>query len=341
MSSRRARALSTLAALVAALVPAGAQSVISTHSGVIHFFEGNVYLGDQALEAHLGRFPSVPQGGELRTVEGRAEVLLTPGVFLRMGERTAIRMIANDLADTQVELQAGSVIVDAGEPNLNTSVTLIYKEWRTHILQKGVYRIDSDPARLSVRQGRAEVFAGVGRQPVSVEQGMSLPFAGVLVTERSSEPSKDALNDWADGRGQSITADNAITAQIGENPDSQLPGLDGFAYFPILGVPTLGPSLGGSSYAYLPNQLGFNSIYLPGYTYRPFIVGIIGSRPRGSDFPPTRLRPSAPRDFTGASRDFTGSRHFHSVFASSHFASRACAHCSPCWSRRRSPLGAC
>src|ERR1700688_2897348 len=104
MSSGRACTLSKLAVFAAALFPLGAQSVISTHSGLIHFFEGAVYLGDQALESHLGKFPSVLPGTELRTAEGRAEVLLTPGVFLRLGERSTIRMVANDLADTQVEL---------------------------------------------------------------------------------------------------------------------------------------------------------------------------------------------------------------------------------------------
>ena len=122
--SNRARVFSTLTAAIALALPVNAQSVISTHSGVIHFFEGAVYVGDRPLESHLGRFPSVPQGAELRTEEGRAEVLLTPGVFLRIGDRSSIRMVANDLADTQVELQAGSAIVDSGEPNSGTSVTL-------------------------------------------------------------------------------------------------------------------------------------------------------------------------------------------------------------------------
>src|SRR5579863_7291246 len=115
MSSGPACSLLKLAMFAAAVLPVGAQSVISTHSGLIHFFEGEVYLGDQSLESHLGRFPSMPQGAELRTAEGRAEVLLTPGVFLRMGDRSAIRMVANDLADTQVELETGSAIVDSGE----------------------------------------------------------------------------------------------------------------------------------------------------------------------------------------------------------------------------------
>jgi len=150
----------TLVAVTLLVLPASAQSVIATHSGVIHFFEGAVYLGDRPLESHLGKFPSVPQGAELRTADGRAEVLLTPGAFLRLGEKSVIRMVANDLADTRVELQTGSAIVDSGEPNPSTSITLIYKDWRVHFLQKGIYRINSDPPCLWVRTGQAEVFAG-------------------------------------------------------------------------------------------------------------------------------------------------------------------------------------
>jgi len=270
-----------LAAVIALALPAGAQSVISTHSGVIHFFEGTVYLGDQALESHLGKFPSVPLGAELRTSEGRAEVLLTPGVFLRMGERSAIRMVANALTDTQVELRTGSAIVDSGEPNSGTSVTLIYKDWRVHFLQKGVYRIESDPPRLVIRQGEAEVFAGATGQPIAVEHGMSLPFASVLVPEQSSEQSRDSLGDWANGRSESISADNAITAQIDEDPASRTAGLDGFTYFPFLGVPAPGLALSGLASSgpynsFTPYQPGFNSIYLPGYTYQPLMLGLLG-----------------------------------------------------------------
>ena len=119
----------TLVVLTLLTVPAGGQSVISTHSGVVHFFEGAVYVGEQPLESHPGRFSSVPQGAVLRTADGRAEVLLTPGVFIRVGEKSAIRMVANTLSNTRVELLAGSAIVDSAKSTPDTSVTLLYKNW--------------------------------------------------------------------------------------------------------------------------------------------------------------------------------------------------------------------
>jgi hypothetical protein len=290
MSKKWACPFSALSLVIALSFPAKAQSVVSTRSGVIYFFEGAVYLGDQPLESHLGKFPCVSQGAELRTAEGRAEVLLTPSVFLRMGERSAIRMIANNLADTQVELLRGSAIVDSGEPNSGTSVTLVYKDWRVHFLQKGVYRIDSDPPRLWVHQGEANVFAGTTGQPTSVKPGMNLPFGGVLVPERSSDEPSDALSDWATGRDESISADNAITAQIDEGPALEAPGSDGFTYFPLLGVPSVGLSSFSSYSSFTPYQPGFNSIYLPGYTYAPLMLRLPG---RGSGMywpsPPRRI----------------------------------------------------
>jgi len=280
MSNGRAYAFLPLVAVTALVLPVYAQSVISTHSGLIHFFEGTVYLDDSQLESHLGKFPTVPEGGELRTAEGRAEVLLTPGVFIRVGERSAIRLVANDLADTKVELRAGSAIVDSAEPNADTSVTLIYKDWKVHFLQKGVYRIDSDPPCLYVRQGEAEVLARAGEDPISVARGMSLPFASVLVPERSDEAanlvSRDNLSDWENGRSESIVADNAIAAQIDEDPAARDAGLDSFTYFPFLDVPSLGMGLSGAYSSYAPYQPGFNSIYLPGYTYRPIMLGLVG-----------------------------------------------------------------
>ena len=278
MSNTFARAFSTLAAVAGVALSANAQSVISTHSGVIYFSEGAVYVGDQPLERYPGKFPNVPQGAELRTADGRAEVLLTPGVFLRMGERSAIRMVANDLADTQVELQAGSAIVDSGEPNSGTSVTLIYKAWRVQIVQKGSYRIDSDPPRLRVRQGEAKVFAGPAAQPISVESGMSLPFASVLVPERSIGEAGDALSDWSSGRSESISADDTITAQLDEDPASGTPGMDGLTYFPFLGASSLGLDSSSMYSSYTPYQPGFNSVYLPGYTYLPLLLGFGGRR---------------------------------------------------------------
>jgi hypothetical protein len=281
-------------------LPAYGQAVISTRSGVVHFFEGTVTVAGQPLESHFGKFTSIPEGAELRTEQGRAEVLLTPGVFLRVGEKSAIRMVASALANTRVELLAGSAIVESAESAAGTSVTLMYKNWNMRQPHEGSYRVDSDPPRLQVHGGQVEVSANGGDAPVEVEKGMYLPFETILAPEKSTDEPSDALNDWSDGRAQSISADNAIAADI-QDPatmtGSSLPA-DAFTYFPMLGYPSLGASLSPYSsltpyqsglYGTTMYQPGFYSIYLPGYTHRPLFLGLpVGGLGR-SVFQPTRV----------------------------------------------------
>ena len=277
-----------LMAVVALAVPTVGQSVISTRSGVVYYFDGFVYLDNQQLEPHLGKFPSVPQGSELRTELGRAEVLLTPGVFLRLSDKSAIRMLANDLANTRVELQKGSAIMDSAAPNFGTAVTLVFRDWQVRSPQAGSYRIDADPPHFWVLKGQAEVVAGAAGKPVTVKQGMDLPLAASLVPEESTAEPADGLSDWAKGRRDSIDADNMITQQIDADPGASQPAdLGGFSYFPLVGLTSAGLSynLYGSA---LPSQAGFYSIYLPGYTYPPVFwrVMVGGSGRHFPVFPP-------------------------------------------------------
>src|SRR5262249_31201149 len=155
----------------------------------------------------------------------------------------------------RLELISGSAVVDVAESTPGTSVTLIYKSWSVRFLEQGQYRIDCGPPRLWVLQGRAEVSAQTDSKPLSVGQGISVPFAPVLVADPVTNQPRDALSSWADGRQQSISTDNAIAANI-QDPatmDASNAGVDSFTYFPILGLSSLALSgLYGSSGQYQP-----------------------------------------------------------------------------------------
>jgi hypothetical protein len=268
-----------VAGLAVSATPVRAQAVISVRSGVVHYFEGAVTLNGRPLEAHLGRFPEMSDGAELRTGQaGKAEILLTPGVFLRVGENSGIRMVASALSNTRVELLAGAAVVDSREKEGGAPVTLMYKVWGIRQPEKGVYRVDADPPRVQVTEGEAEA-SNIDSAPVKVTQGMELPLTDLSATERPASDTHDALNDWEKGRSEAISADNAIAANI-QDPAS-MPGMDlgtdGFTYFPMLPFPSTGTSIGpvyGSAYGYAGVaapllQPGFFAVYLPGYTRRP------------------------------------------------------------------------
>ncbi|HET9321403.1 MAG TPA: hypothetical protein VFO27_16555 [Bryobacteraceae bacterium] len=95
------------------------------------------------MESKFDNFPDIKENQELRTEEGRAEVLLTPGVFLRLGENSAMRLVTNRLIDTRVEFLAGSALVEADELLKDNGVTIVYQDYTTQLQKKGVYRFDS------------------------------------------------------------------------------------------------------------------------------------------------------------------------------------------------------
>src|ERR1700680_5108480 len=92
-----------------------AQSVISAHSGVIHYTEGKVSVDDKVFEQKTAEFAELKEKSVLKTEEGRAELLLTPGVFLRVGENSAVRMLSNHLSDTRVEVLNGEALIECDQ----------------------------------------------------------------------------------------------------------------------------------------------------------------------------------------------------------------------------------
>lgn len=272
------------ALLVATCCPAFAQSVISTHSGLVYFFDGVVYLGDQQLTQKFGRFPEIPQGGELRTAQGRAEVLLTPGVFLRLADNSSIRLAANNLSDTEVELLGGSAIVEATDASSPNAVQVIYKTWRVRLPQEGVYRLDAQPPLVTVYKGEARIAAEGASEPVAAREGEMLPLASTLVPEIAVPAGNDAFKSWAMSRSQAVASDNATAAGILDDPDAidnatqgpldpmdPMGSLASLSYFPLTGIPGIAVTNPYGVSFWSPYQSTLSAVYFPlsnyGYLY--------------------------------------------------------------------------
>jgi hypothetical protein len=278
MTNARMVALPFVALAFAVGFPASGQSVVSTHSGVIYFFVGSVFLGDQRLEQKFGRFPDIGEGRELRTTLGRAEILLTPGVLLRLDENSSIRMLSSRFSDTQVELLGGSAILEVTETVPDTAVKLIYQNWQMRVPQKGVCRIDTEPPQIHAYKGEVEVEVATDdkTETVAVREGEVLPLAAVLVAEPSTNIGNDDFKYWAMSRSQAISADNTIAAGIVDDPsqiDSSGLASGGYSYFPLTGIPSLdiGNPYGLSFWS--PFQSTLSSMYFPSYLYRPLYLG--------------------------------------------------------------------
>jgi uncharacterized membrane protein YgcG len=217
------------------------QSVISAHSGVVHYSEGDVTINGQTPHQKTGTFAEVKEKQELQTQVGRAEVLLTPGVFLRMGENSGIRMDSNKLTDTQVAFLKGSAIVDFVEVTKDNSVKVSYQDYAVTFLKKGIYRFDSEPAQVKVYTGEAVVSRG--GTSVHLKDGRALPFTPALVSEKFDNRTGDALYRWAKRRSEYIAVANLSAARRMSNGYSTT-GSSSWYYNPYYSMFTFIPGSG-------------------------------------------------------------------------------------------------
>lgn len=187
-----------------------AQPVVSVHSGVVHYFEGSVLIDGQPLEERFGRFEEIRPNSELRTDQGRAEILLTPGVLLRVDENSSIRMISNRLSDTRVEFIGGTVAIDSRNGSPGAPITLTFRKYEVHFRTLGCYRFDSAPPRLRVDEGEASVAFNGNTASVTANQAISL--TPVLTPQPHVTNPDDSLDRWARERSESVAADNASAA---------------------------------------------------------------------------------------------------------------------------------
>lgn len=252
-----------------------AQAVISSHSGVVQYVEGRAYLGDKLIEPKFGQFPDIKESQEFRTEDGRAEILLTPGVFLRIGENSSIRMLSNALTDTRVEVLSGSAIVESSDMPKDNAVQLTYKKDTIRLVKQGLYRLDSEPAQFAVFEGEAVVTDPSGQ--LTLHSGKRTNLSSVLMAENFDRKpdAQDALYRWSDRRASYVAQANVASASSSGSGY----GGSGYGY----GFTGLNYGFGGYGYGagfYNPLFQGgwaFNPLfgmytYLPysGFGYSPF-----------------------------------------------------------------------
>jgi hypothetical protein len=259
-----------------------AQSVISAHSGLIHYVEGRVLLDGKPVEVKVSVFPEVKENMELRTEDGRAEVLLNPGVFLRLSENSAIRMVSNKLSDSQVEFLAGSAMIEASSQlaQKENSVAILYKGTTAHLRKSGIYRFDSDPAQLKVYSGEAEV-AGESND-LTVRSSHMVALDSLVAVEKFDAKDGDALSHWSERRGEYISMANVSAAKYVNDSGSGL-GSNSWYYNPYFGMYTYMPMNGmfysPYGYPYYSPGLAYQAYQYPGAYGRSYGTGTGGKGP--------------------------------------------------------------
>lgn len=200
-----------LALLFATANYASAQYVVSARAGTIHFTTGQVFVDEQPLERKFTSFPMLQEGQLIRTKNGRAEILLGPGVFLRLGPHSAVRMMKSRLEDTQVEIRQGTALVEVIEIANGGNLHVLLGDALTAFRGIGLHRFDADAGDLYVYGGHADV--AIGTQTFDAFRGRVVHLRDAPTASRFDPRGKNELLEWAARRSFRLFISNPVARQ--------------------------------------------------------------------------------------------------------------------------------
>jgi hypothetical protein len=226
--------------------------------GTVNYVEGQVSLNGQQLTSKSIGSALVEPDQVLTTGNGRAEILLTPGVFLRVGERSAVRMVSPDLANTQVAVMSGKAMLEATEVFKDNRIQVVEDGAATRIEKNGLYEFDADQARVAVYDGQAQVWEG--DKHVDLKKGHEALLSAALKAEKFDRDQHDQLYAWSNLRSE-YTAEASMDAARTVVINNGFWGGPGWYWDPYWSMYSFVP---GAGFLYSPFGWGF---YSPAFIY--------------------------------------------------------------------------
>jgi uncharacterized membrane protein YgcG len=172
--------------------------------GTINYVEGQVTLDGRSVTVSGANPVLVTTNQTLDTGQGMAEMLLAPGVFLRLGANSEVRMVSPGLADTSVVLLEGSAMLEAAELFKQNNLSVVLGAATVRIDKQGLYDFNAYQLTASVLDGEATVTQGNAHLNLKKGHIVSLaagqPFKAQKFSESAAEA--DPLYRWSALRSQ-------------------------------------------------------------------------------------------------------------------------------------------
>ncbi len=178
--------------------------------GTINYVEGQVFAGTRSLDGKsIGKVELAP-GEVLSTDKGKAEILLTPGVFVRFGDESSARMIATGLTNTVVSVDKGEAMVEVVELHPENFLGIEQDGRKTELLKTGLYDFNGNRHELRVLDGEARVKDAHKDATVKAGHMVDLTMTEPLKTRKFDKKTVEAedLYRWASLRSSYLAEAN-------------------------------------------------------------------------------------------------------------------------------------
>ena len=181
--------------LTALLSAAPARAAQTARPGSLNYVEGQVSVASQPLDAKSIGSVELEPGQTLATRAGKAELLLTPGVFFRVGDNS-------------------NALVEVTDLYRENNLRVIEDGKSTQLIKNGLYDFDADHDQVRVFDGQAIIQDG--NKQVKIKAGHELSFNDEpLKTQKFDKKSFESsdLYRWTSLRSSYLAEANVDAAR--------------------------------------------------------------------------------------------------------------------------------
>lgn len=174
---------------------------ISARPGAVNYIEGTALLNGRSIFTTTHSTPFLKAGDTLSTLEGKTEVLLTPGIFLRVGANSAIHAKSMALTDVNLELQRGEAMIEVDNLMPDNQIRVMSQGATIEMLKPGLYRFTAGPsASAAAINGKAEI--SLDDKKVELSSGHEVLLETGLPKKKFDKKQPDDLYAWSNVRSQ-------------------------------------------------------------------------------------------------------------------------------------------
>src|SRR5215208_3827420 len=183
--------------------------VISAKAGGINAITGeaSVHSRGESDWQQLMITNDLNAGDSVRTAyDGRVEILLNPGSYLRVGGDSEVELLNNALDNLEVRLIRGTAIVEAtGADGIDLNINISTPHTKLAIVRQGLYRLNvipGDNTELIVRKGRVILHDS----HTKVKGGNKVVFNATTVSV--AKLTKEDVDVWSKQRAETLAKAN-------------------------------------------------------------------------------------------------------------------------------------
>lgn len=183
--------------------------IISAKAGGVNFVEGKVAVSrENAISGYLINGDTVEIGDKVSTgANGRAEILLNPGSYVRLGANSEFEFVTTSLDDLEVKVNRGSAIFEVFAAD-EFKVTVNANNTKFYLVDTGIYRVDvlaDGTSKIAVWKGKAELADSTGIKK-SREATIGNGQTAIVKFDRDE---KDSFEQWSKDRAKFLAEANS------------------------------------------------------------------------------------------------------------------------------------